>query len=193
MFNYTVTEDSALYQSAERFDSAMDRLDTRLRQFSLILLALLVCVVVLNVIMRYVLSESLLWANELSRYLMVWFALLVTASLVNSDDHLNVGIVYDRFPDRVKYWLQSTTMALYVVLGLIWVNFGLEYAISAGLNAEAPAMNFPLLWVYIVIPISGTLVTLFALARLLRLVVLGETESLQNAYDVDQREGESDD
>ncbi len=193
MFNVTVTEGSTLYRSAERFDSAMDRVDSGLRKFSLLLVALLVCVVVLNVIMRYVFSEALLWANELSRYLMVWFALLATASLVNSDDHLNVGIVFDRFSDRLKYWLQSTTMALYVVIGLVWVNFGLDYAISAGLNAEAPAMNFPLLWVYIVIPISGVFVTLFALARLLRLVVLGETESLQTAYDVDQREGESDD
>ncbi|WP_226023775.1 TRAP transporter small permease [Halomicrobium salinisoli] len=193
MFNFTVAEDGRLYRSAQRFDSVMDRIDARLRQFSLLLVVLLVGVVVLNVIMRYVFSESLLWANELSRYLMVWFALLATASLVNSDDHLNVGIVFDRFSDRLKYWLQSTTMALYVVLGLVWVNFGLEYAISAGLNAEAPAMNFPLLWVYIVIPISGAFVSLFALARLLRLVVLGETESLETAYDVDQRGGESDD
>lgn len=193
MFSNPVAEEGTVYRFADRFESTMNRVESGLRKLSLVLLALLVCVVVLNVIMRYVFSESLLWANELSRYLMIWFALLMTAVLINDNEHLNVGIVFDRFSEQTKFRLQAVTMVLYVVLGLVWVNFGLEYTLSAGLNAQMPALEFQMLWVYLVIPISGALVSLFALAGLLRLVVLGETESLQGAYDVDQRGGASDD
>lgn len=193
MLNSRIEEDSWAHRLATRYADAMDSVDRGLRRVSLVLLGLLVGVVVLNVIMRYVFSESLLWANELSRYLMVWFALLMTAALVNSDDHLNVGIVYDRFSKTTQYRIQIAMMVLYIALGQVWVEFGTQYTLSAGMNATMPALGFQMLWVYLVIPISGALVVLFALARLVRLVVLDETTEIDTAYDVAQREGAADD
>lgn len=182
MLNVSFDEDDTAYRVASRFDQATLTVEGLIRKFSLVLLALLVCVVFLNVIMRYVFSESLLWANELSRYLMVWFALLMTSALVNQDDHLNVDMLYDRFSNRTKYLIQVSMTVLYAVLGLVWVNFGLQYALEAGLRATAPALGFQMIWVYSVIPISGALVSLFSVGRLVRLVLLKDTSSLETNY-----------
>ncbi|WP_220581641.1 TRAP transporter small permease [Haloarcula nitratireducens] len=184
-----IEEGSQAYHATKRFDEVIQSLDRRLRQFCLVLLSILVSVVVLNVVMRYVFSESLLWANELSRYLMTWFALLMTASLVNSDDHLNVAIVYDKFSKQTQYRLQSATMLLYVFAGLIWTNFGIQYCLEAGLRATAPALEFQMIWVYMIIPITGALVTLFSGARFIRLVIFGQTETLETHYTEADGEG----
>lgn len=176
-----------------RIVGVMDTVDQAIRKLCLGLLSLLVAVVVLNVVMRYVLDNSLVWANELSRYLMVWFALLMTAALINTDDHLNVTLIYEKFTLRTRYWIQIATMVLYVVIGLLWAIFGLEYTLTAGLRAEAPALNFQLIWVYMVIPISGVLAIAFSLTRLLRLVILGETGQLETQYAPATEEVTSDD
>ncbi|WP_050031622.1 TRAP transporter small permease [Halorubrum halophilum] len=167
---------------ATRIVGIMDAVDQAIRKLCLGLLSLLLAVVVLNVVMRYVFDNSLVWANELSRYLMVWFALLMTAALINTDDHLNVTLVYEKFTLRTRYWIQVVMMLMYVVIGLVWMTFGLDYTLTAGLQAEAPALNFQLIWVYVVIPISGLLVIAFSLTRLLRLVILGETGQLETQY-----------
>lgn len=167
---------------AARIVGIMDAVDQAIRKLCLGLLSLLLAVVVLNVVMRYVFDNSLVWANELSRYLMVWFALLMTAALINTDDHLNVALVYEKFTLRTRYWIQIVMMVMYVVIGLMWMTFGLDYALTAGFRAEAPALNIQLIWVYIVIPTSGLLVTAFSLTRLLRLVILGEKGQLETQY-----------
>ena len=188
------------FETDERFQAAgarivgvMDTVDQAIRKLCLGLLSLLITVVALNVVMRYVFSNSLVWANELSRYLMVWFALLMTATLINTDDHLNVTLVYDKFTLRTRYWIQVVMMVMYVVIGVLWAFFGLDYALTAGLRAEAPALNLQLIWVYVIIPISGVLVVAFAITRLLRLVILGETGQLEVQYAPATEEMTSDD
>ncbi|MFC6613594.1 TRAP transporter small permease [Halopenitus salinus] len=187
-----VDKNSSLYQVASTYHGVMDEVDTRIRQLCLVFLSLLVCVVMLNVVMRYVFSESLLWANEVSRYLMIWFALLITASLVNTDDHLHVGLFYDRFSPSTRYGIQIAIAALYTVLGLIWVFFGAQYAFDAGFRSTMPALGFQMVWVYSVVPISGALVALFSLSRVLRLAIL-ERESNAMIYEASDRREVSDD
>lgn len=192
MPSVSISKDSQMYSLARRYDGLMDTVDGWLRRVSLVLLGLLVAVVVLNVVMRYVFSESLLWANELSRYLTIWFALLMSAALINTDDHLNVGIIYDRLSTSMQYRIQVSMTTLYAVLGLVWVYFGVGYALEAGFRATAPALNFQLVWVYSVLPISGIFVTLFAFARLLRVVVLGESGTHEIVYEATGQEEFSD-
>lgn len=187
-----VDKGSSIYRAASVFHAVMNEVDTRLRQLCLGFLSLLVVVVMLNVVMRYVFSESLLWANEVSRYLMIWFALLITASLVNTDDHLHVGLFYDRFSPRTRYGLQVFMAVLYAVVGLLWVLFGGQYALDAGVRSTMPALGFQMIWVYMVVPISGTLVALFSLSRLLRLAIL-ERESSDMIYEAADRREVSDD
>lgn len=185
--------DGRFRAAAARIVGVMDAVDQAIRKLCLGLLSLLVAVVVLGVVMRYVLDNSLVWTNELSRYLMVWFALLMTAALINTDDHLNVALIYEKFTLRTRYWIQIATMVLYVVIGLLWAIFGIEYTLTAGLRAEAPALNIQLIWIYMVIPISGVLAIAFSLTRLLRLVILGETGQLETQYAPATEEVTSDD
>lgn len=191
MLSINIDEDSKIYAFATRFDKATLAIERLIRKFSLGLLSMLVVVVFLNVIMRYVFSESLIWANELSRFLMVWFALLMTSVLVNQDDHLNVDMLYDRFSREMKYRIQVGMTMLYTVLGLVWVNFGLQYVLEAGIRATAPALGFQMFWVYSIVPISGALVSLFSIGRLVRLVLLNDTTSLETNYGTMEKDKQS--
>lgn len=174
---------------AHKYHNLMGRIEAGLWQVGVVLLTLLVFVVLTNVVMRYIFENSLLWANEVSRYLMVWFALLLTASLVYRDDHLNVGLFYDKFSRETKYWLQVGIAIIYIAIGLIWAYFGLEFAVTAGFRATAPALDIQLVWVYSVIPISGVLTILFSVDRLLRLTVLDMTLTELEFEFADERGG----
>jgi TRAP-type C4-dicarboxylate transport system permease small subunit len=45
----------------------------------------------------------------------------------------------------------------------------LVYAIEQGSGFESPSMDFQMFWVYLVFPISGVLITIFAVGKILEI------------------------
>ena len=53
---------------------------------SLILLAIISCVMMIQIIMRYVFNSSLTWAEELCRYSFIWIAFLELDTPLKGDN-----------------------------------------------------------------------------------------------------------
>ncbi len=63
--------------------------------------ALMVAVIFLQVIMRYVFSNSLSWSEELGKFLFVWITWLGISLGERKGEHIKITMLTDRLPFRV--------------------------------------------------------------------------------------------
>jgi TRAP-type C4-dicarboxylate transport system permease small subunit len=113
-------------------------------------------IVGVSVFTRYCLNSSLGWSDELSRFIFIWVTFLGAAYAYGLDEHIGLDFVVDRIrSDRAR-----TVVRLFgeiaigaVILVITW--HGWEVAFSA--TNLSPALDIPMTWVYIVVPLTGCL------------------------------------
>lgn len=129
-----------------------------------VLLVLIVAVMGIQVIMRYVLRSSLVWAEELSRYLFIWFVFMGLSYGIRQDIHIKVDIIETVFPKtkRILSVLQDAVFLLFCVY-MLWPGYKV-IAMLVDSGQKSPAMGLPMYLVYISL-LGGVLL---AIARLIQ-------------------------
>jgi len=124
-----------------------------------------IVVVAAQVLWRYAFNNSLVWTEELSRYLFVWMTFVGAAVAVGQGTHVRVGLLADRLPPRwgrrlaaAQYLLVAVFLAFLTVVGFRWVK------INSGVHT--PALRLPLNWVlYGALPVTTFFGTWLAVRR----------------------------
>lgn len=135
----------------------------------IVLIALMAAMAVLvfaNVVARYLFNHSFIWAEELSRYMMIWVGFLGAGLVLRVGAHIAVDIFQDIVPRR---FAQAMRMAALLVLAtslfaMLWL--GCNYVVFAW-GQETPVLNWNFGLVYIAIPL-GALLMLVHLALIAR-------------------------
>lgn len=110
-----------------RVDAFASALGGTLKALSAALLAGYFVLVVLQVFFRYVLNESLFWAEELVRGLMVWGVLISSALVAGSRGHIRIEVLELLLPPagkRVVVWIADALTIGFCIL-LMWAAIGL--------------------------------------------------------------------
>ncbi|MCX7329857.1 MAG: TRAP transporter small permease [Hyphomicrobiales bacterium] len=106
-------------------------------------------VVVVSVFFRYVLNDSLIWAEEFARFGLVAITFVATGLGFRKDSHIRVDLV-DRLPGPV-----ARTIRLFVLLiSLAVVGFLALQAVRIMpilSNSRSAAMEMPISWLYAVV------------------------------------------
>ena len=142
-----------------------------LEYFLVFLMALMLLSVCWQVITRYFLGNPSSFTDELARYLMIWVGLLGGAWASGKGMHLAIDLLPSKLEGKAKYRLQVLLHLLvifFVVTTLIVGGSRLVY-ITYTLEQTSAAMQLPLAYVYIILPISGVLITLFKIRDIIAL------------------------
>ena len=119
-------------------------------------------IVLLGVFFRYVLEAPLPWSEELARYLMVWGASLGAFVAFKEGSHVGVTIIMDRLHGQTAIVLTRAAqfiVALFMAIVMV-EGFALVYQIRGQTSA---AMEIPMGWAYLAIPVGCLLILLEAL------------------------------
>ena len=106
--------------------SLADRLAVFIGRVAMMLIAILVCVMIFEVVARYVFEKPTLWANEMSLWLAVFIFLLAGLYAMQQRSHIRIFLLYDVCPR----WLQrtfdvvSTLLICLFAFMLFWGGFG---------------------------------------------------------------------
>lgn len=123
--------------------------------------------VAVQVFCRYVLNSSLFWSEELARYMLVWLSFL--GATVAYYRNLHPGV--DAFTSRISPEKQRVTRLLVHVssmtLALIMVISGSQFAWFVRMQIS-PALAIPKWIILSVIPVSGAIFFVYALAFFLK-------------------------
>ena len=133
------------------------------RAIIFLMMAVMATLVFVNVITRYVFNFSIIWAEEVSQYLMIWIAYLGAGLALREGRHVAVEMLQDRLPKALGRRLRMAVGGLvFLFLGVITV-LGFQFAAFVW-SQETPVLNISLGIPSLAIPI-GTL--LFALHLIL--------------------------
>jgi TRAP-type transport system small permease protein len=120
-----------------------------------LMMAVMTTLVFVNVVARYVFNVSIIWAEEVSQYLMIWIAYLGAGLALREGRHVALEMLHDRLPVVLSRKVRMAVGGL-VLAFLGWVTvLGFQFAVFVW-NQETPVLNISLGIPSLAIPI-GTL------------------------------------
>lgn len=143
--------------------SAFERgLRTGLTAVSVLTLAAYLVVVLLQVFYRYVLNDSIFWAEEFVRASMVWGVMLASALVAAQRGHIRVELLESWLPAAGRRAVGFVANALTLAFCLILAYAGIELVERTWFQ-RSPMLDIPKWWVYVAIPVGAGLEALLML------------------------------
>jgi len=140
-----------------------------------LLLVILLCSSSLQVFSRYFMTNTVTWTEECSRYCFIWLDMLGAAILVYKGGHAMVDIIVSKFHGTVG---KIYNTCIYIAMGYaaaILALFGLQLS-QATMRQTSSSLHLPMGLVYGAVPLSGALICLFVVNRVLDLWLGGHEE-----------------
>jgi TRAP-type transport system small permease protein len=123
------------------------------------MMAVMATLVFANVVCRYVFNFSIIWAEEVSQYLMIWIAYLGAGLALREGRHVAIELLQDRLPTVLGRKLRMAVGGLVLAfLGVVTV-LGFQFAVFVW-NQETPVLNISLGIPSLAIPIGALLFAL---------------------------------
>lgn len=147
---------------AGRAHALASRLATVLHALSVALLASYFVLVLLQVFFRYVLNDSLFWAEELVRGLMLWGVMVSSALVAASRGHIRLEVLELMLPPagrRVVYWLCD---ALTISFSVLLLCAAIELMERSWFQ-QSPLLEVPKWTVYMALAVGPVLEALLTL------------------------------
>ena len=146
------------------------RIDGVLGWILIIIMSTMVLNVLWQVFTRFVVGTPSSFTDELARYLMIWVGILGAAYASGKDMHVAIDVLPQKFS-------KETQRKLSIAVKLVVILFALSAMIIGGsrlvyvtyvLEQLSPALQIPLAYVYLVIPISGFLIVYYKILDILK-------------------------
>lgn len=85
-----------------------------------------VTVIFIQVVMRYVFSNSLSWSEEAARYVFIWQTWIGASYAVRKKRHLRVEALVDRFHGVSRKFIELVVLALWILFGCFLIYKGYQ-------------------------------------------------------------------
>ena len=166
-----------MFEIAKSIDGAVKKI---LTAYCAILLLLMVIFTVYSVVMRYVFENPPVWGDLLTVLSNIWLVFLALALTVRDKDHIALDLIYSRLSVKVAFAIQQFWSLVIFGLGLVMIVYGIEAVATMGgkywemgyLAWEDGQVVYkpnymPKKYAIAIVPISGFLVSVAALASVL--------------------------
>jgi TRAP-type C4-dicarboxylate transport system permease small subunit len=134
------------------FDRALLRWN---RRAVIAILAAMALMVFANVALRFTTDRSILWVEEVSRYLMIWLTFLGMGVVLRYGAHVGIDALQERFPAQAPA-IRAAIFALMLAFFAAMVWLGAGYATRTW-GQTTPVLQVPIGAVYLAMPIGFAL------------------------------------
>lgn len=125
-----------------------------------LLMLAMVAITFTQVVARYAFSNSLSWSEEAGRYIFVWMTFLGAAMAVRNRQHVNLDMLVNNLPR----FLQKTCLVISYLSMMVFTSvliYGGFKFVARGSRQISSALELPMHYVYIVLPIGGILIFVY--------------------------------
>jgi TRAP-type C4-dicarboxylate transport system permease small subunit len=121
----------------------------------IVILAAMAIMVFANVALRFTTDHSILWVEEVSRYLMIWLTFLGSGLVLRYGAHIGIDTLQERFPGAAP----AVRVIIFVLLlgffaAMVWL--GVRYSMLTW-GQTTPVLGIPIGAVYLAMPIGFAL------------------------------------
>ena len=145
----------------DQFKKILDSVFAWVLKLAMVLLVAMVVLVFLNVVLRYGFSSGIHWSEEISLVIVIWFTFIAMALGVKENLHINVSILPKKLPKAFFTVLDCIRDVLVVAIGGIMIFYGWKLTLN-GARSFLPATHIPNSINYLVLPVSGIFIVLYA-------------------------------
>lgn len=169
-----------------------------LTAFCAILLLLMVVFAVYNIVMRYVFENPPVWGDLLTVLSNIWLVFFALALTVRDKDHIALDLIYSKLPLMGAFFIQQFWSAVIFCLGIVMIVYGFEAVETMGgkywemwyFAWEGGGFVFkpnymPKKYAIAIVPISGLLVSIAALASICEDYARLKAGTYEQAKDID--------
>lgn len=111
------------------------------------------------VFFRYVLNNSLVWAEELARYIFVWLTFLGGGLAVGRNIHIGVDSLVEALPLKTRQVVQLCVELAVSVFVVALIIVGIQLALATS-QMQTLLLNVSVAYVYLAVPVGGTVMLL---------------------------------
>lgn len=112
-----------------------------------------------NVFSRYVLNNSIVWSEELGRYLFIWIVFLAAPLGINKGVHISVDFFIRLFPPRMQKAIIIIHSFLIAIFFVIIFVPSIE-VVRTGMGNSSLSLEIPMGIIYLAFPVGWGLIAL---------------------------------
>jgi TRAP-type C4-dicarboxylate transport system permease small subunit len=142
-----------------------EKLYKLLKTFSFLLMLTMVVIIFAQVLARYAFSNSLSWSEEIGRYLFVWMTFIGSAIAVRNRLHVSLDMFVSHLPRQLQKICLLISYVSMAVFTAVLIYGGYRFVVRGSQQISA-AMQLPMHYVYIVLPVGGGLIFFYLLKDL---------------------------
>lgn len=122
----------------------------------ILLLAAMAVIIFVNVALRYLTNQSIEWAEEVSRHMMIWLTFLGAGPVLRYGGHIAIENLQDALPRSLAVAIRAfVALLLFAFFGfMVW--YGWLY-MERTLFQLTAATQIPFAYIYAAMPVGGVL------------------------------------
>ena len=129
------------------------------------LLAAMTVIVATLVFTRYIFNYSFPWAEELTRYLMIWMVMFAAPVIQYRNDNIRVEFIIQYAPSRLQGIVYLVHRVLIIGFSAILAYYGWIQALNMDIT-KSPTLGISMTIPFLTVPVGGVLLVLFSLLNL---------------------------
>ncbi|SFB80389.1 TRAP-type C4-dicarboxylate transport system, small permease component [Polaromonas sp. OV174] len=123
------------------------------RWLLIVLLLAMACIVFANVVLRYTTGDSLVWAEEVARHLMIWGTFLGAGLVLRFGGHVAIDNLHKAVSTPLARLLRGVVVAGIGVFALVMTYSSILYVWATRFQTTA-ATDIPISWIYSAMPVG---------------------------------------
>ncbi|OSP55902.1 C4-dicarboxylate ABC transporter permease [Pseudoruegeria sp. SK021] len=139
-------------------------------------LAAMSCIIFANVMLRYLTNNSIIWAEEVSRYLMIYMTFLGAGLALREGLLVAISQVHSRFAPKLRFMLRLTILTVLIVFFGWMILAGETYVTRMG-RQLTPATRISFAYIYQAMPIGFGLLLIHTLLIARRFLTEGRFDA----------------
>ncbi|MGL4387850.1 MAG: TRAP transporter small permease [Brevinema sp.] len=145
-------------------------LDMILLRFLSILVFLIFISIIWQIFSRYILRVPATFTEEIVRFLLVWLGLLGAAYGFGSGKHLSLTLFFNSLKGKAQKNLSIVlTLITLAIVFSVFIYGGISLMILAK-NQLSSVLAIPMIYVYTILPLSGSIISIYQICILIELL-----------------------
>lgn len=155
---------------------------------SMVLLAAMTIILFIQVIMRHVFRSSLVWSEEVARYIFVWLIYLAISYGAKQMRHIKIESALGMFPKFMRPYITLLGDLLFLAYAIFIINTGYDLVQrQIALRQITPALGIPFSIIYAA-PVVGFA---FTAIRQVQVIITQDIKMIRNPSLLDAKEGDA--
>ncbi|WP_027014181.1 TRAP transporter small permease [Comamonas composti] len=132
------------------------------RWLLIVLLLAMACIVFANVVLRYTTGDSIIWAEEVARHMMIWVTFLGAGLVLRFGGHVAIDNLHRAVGTKSARVIRALVMASLAVFFIVMTVASSQYVYATRFQTTA-ATDIPISYIYGAMPVGFVLMLMHLL------------------------------